>query len=102
MYLSRYNQETGETEIQDQNYTVENNIANIDIGTLEANGNVYLNMVVQTTGTEMNPILHQFSIQGNNVPVSYTHLCSCIMSFFITRISFWVFCSGFCFIFSHF
>ena len=41
---------------------------------MEANGNVYLNMVVQTTGTEMNPILHQFSIQGNNVPVHYSNV----------------------------
>ena len=74
MYISRYNQETGETDIQDQSYTVENNIANIDIGTMEANGNVYLNIVVQTTGTETNPILHQFSIQGNNVPVHYSNV----------------------------
>ena len=74
MYISRYNQETGETDIQNQSYTVENNIANIDIGTMEANGNVYLNMVVQTTGTETNPILHQFSIQGNNVPVHYSNV----------------------------
>lgn len=74
MYVSYYNAETEETSVEEKNYTVENNVANIDLGTMEANGNVYLNMVVQTTGTEINPILHQFSIQGNNVPVHYSNV----------------------------
>lgn len=74
MSISHYNEETEETRIEEQSYTIENNIAVIPIGNMESQGNVYLNVVVQTIGAEVNPILHQFSIQGDNVPLHYSNV----------------------------